>query len=200
MTPVFSVTASLSSCNYRLVRHSPTNCTGEASNFEQASLDFFSLISCWGKLTEIVYFAGKSLCNSMDESTNSWFIIGQARVANYFKKTSRRQESQGDQNLFFRRQRVASSCRGGNFFWQQVHDELKTFSPKPIPRSQFVFSVTLQQVDFSAIDSILSRIIEITLHIMKTTQTMGGHICLFNLAFLQFYPLDKKLYDLPWPG
>ena len=104
-----------------------TNCTGEASDFEQASLDFMSLVSCWGKLNEIVYFAGKSLCNSTDDSTNSWFIVGQERVAAYFKKTSRRQESKGDQNLFFRRQRVASSCRGGNFFWQQVHDEPKTF-------------------------------------------------------------------------
>ena len=173
MTPVFSVTASLSSCNYRLVRHSPTNCTGEASNFEQASLDFFSLISCWGKLTEIVYFAGKSLCNSMDESTNSWFIIGQARVANYFKKTSRRQESQGDQNLFFHRQRVASSCRWGNFFWQQLHDELKTFSPKPIPRSEFVFSVPLQQVNFSAIDSTLSKIIDITKTYLEDNSNAG---------------------------
>ena len=139
-----------------------TNCTGEASDFEQASLDFISLVSCWGKLNEIVYFAGKSLCNSKDDSTNSWFIVGQERVADYFKKTSRRQESQGGQNLFFRRQQVASSCRGINFFWQQVHDDMKTFSPKPIPGSEFVFSVTLQRVDFSAIDSTLSRITEIT--------------------------------------
>ena len=52
-----------------------TNCTGEASDFEQASLDFISLVSCWGKLNEIVYFAGKSLCNSTDDSTNSRLLI-----------------------------------------------------------------------------------------------------------------------------